>query len=138
MNGQRTLQPSSWPRPRGYANGIVAHGETIFLAGQIGWDAKGRLADGFANQVGQALANVVTLLAEAGAGPRDVVRFTWYVTDLDAYRENLAPIGDAYRAVMGRHYPAMSVIGVSQLVQADALVEIEATAVLPISPSQPT
>jgi enamine deaminase RidA (YjgF/YER057c/UK114 family) len=138
MNGQRTLQPPSWPHPRGYANGIVAHGETIFLAGQIGWDATGRLADGFANQVGQALANVVTLLAEAGAGPQHIVRLTWYVTGLDAYRENLASIGEAYRAVMGRHYPAMSVIGVSELVQADALVEIEATAVLPVSPSQPT
>ena len=138
MSGQQTLQPPSWPRPRGYANGIVAHGETIFLAGQIGWDASGRLADAFANQVGQALANIVTLLAEAGAGPQHVVRLTWYVTDLNAYRENLAPIGEAYRAVMGRHYPAMSVIGVSQLVQADALVEIEATAVLPVSPSQST
>jgi enamine deaminase RidA (YjgF/YER057c/UK114 family) len=131
MSNQRVLQPSSWPRPRGYANGIVAGGETVFLAGQIGWDAEGRFAAGLADQVGQALANIVTLLAEAGAGPQHVVRLTWYVTDLKAYRESLAAIGAAYRASMGRHYPTMSVIGVSQLVEPEALVEIEATAVLP-------
>ena len=131
MSNQRVLQPSSWPRPRGYANGIVATGETIFLAGQVGWDAKGHFAAGLADQVGQALANIVTLLAEAGAGPQHVVRLTWYVTDLQAYRESLAAIGAAYRASMGRHYPTMSVIGVSQLVEPEALVEIEATAVLP-------
>jgi enamine deaminase RidA (YjgF/YER057c/UK114 family) len=131
MSNQRVLQPSSWPRPRGYANGIVAGGETVFLAGQIGWDAGGRFAAGLADQVGQALANIVTLLAEAGAGPQHVVRLTWYVTDLQAYRESLAAIGAAYRASMGRHYPTMSVIGVSQLVEPEALVEIEATAVLP-------
>ena len=85
--GQRVLQPPSWPRPRGYANGIVAAGETIFLAGQVGWDAQGRFAEGLANQVRQALANIVTLLAQAGAGPQHLVRLTWFVTDLRAYRE---------------------------------------------------
>jgi len=129
--GQRVLQPQSWGRPRGYANGIVAAGETIFLAGQIGWDAQGRFADGLADQVGQALANIVTLLAEAGAEPRHLVRLTWFVTDLQVYRDNLVPIGAAYRRVIGRHFPTMSVIGVSQLVEPQALVEIEATAVLP-------
>jgi enamine deaminase RidA (YjgF/YER057c/UK114 family) len=129
--GQRVLQPASWPRPRGYANGIVADGETIFLAGQIGWDSEGKFADDLANQVGQALTNIVTLLAEAGAGPEHLVRLTWYVTDLRAYRENQVTIGAAYRRVIGRHFPAMSVIGVSQLVEQAALVEIEATAVLP-------
>jgi|SRR5581483_4930126 len=131
---QRVLQPAHWPRPRGYANGVAAEGETIFLAGQIGWDAQGRFADGMATQVGQALANIVTLLAEAGAEPRHLVRLTWFVTDLQAYRDNQAAIGAAYRSAIGKHFPTMSVIGVSQLVEAQALVEIEATAVLPRQP----
>ena len=130
-SGQRVLQPASWPRPRGYANGIVATGRTVFLAGQVGWDAQGRFAEGLANQVGQALGNVVALLAEAGAEPRHLVRLTWFVTDLRAYRESQAAIGAAYRQVIGKHFPTMSVIGVSQLVEPEALVEIEATAVLP-------
>jgi enamine deaminase RidA (YjgF/YER057c/UK114 family) len=130
-NGQRVLQPASWPRPRGYANGIVAGGKTIFLAGQIGWDAQGQFVNGIANQVGQALTNIVTLLAEAGAEPQHLVRLTWFVTDLNAYRENQLTIGAAYRRVIGKHFPAMSVIGVSQLVEPAALVEIEAIAVLP-------
>jgi len=129
--GQRVLQPASWARPRGYANGIAAGGETIFLAGQIGWDAEGRFAEGLANQVGQALTNIVTLLAEAGAEPQHLVRLTWFVIDLRAYRENQLTVGAAYRRVIGRHFPAMSVIGVSELVEQAALVEIEATAVLP-------
>jgi enamine deaminase RidA (YjgF/YER057c/UK114 family) len=128
---QRVLQPAAWPRPRGYANGIVSTGETIFLAGQIGWDVEGKIADGLANQVGQALSNIVTLLAEAGAEPQHLVRLTWFVTDLRAYRDNQLTVGAAYRRVIGRHFPAMSVIGVSQLVEQAALVEIEATAVLP-------
>jgi enamine deaminase RidA (YjgF/YER057c/UK114 family) len=131
--GQRLLQPAAWPRPRGYANGIVAEGRSIFLAGQIGWDADGRFAAGLADQVGQALGNIVTLLAEAGAGPQHLVRLTWFVTDLAAYRDNQLGIGAAYRRVIGRHFPTMSVIGVSQLVEPAALVEIEAIAVLPAS-----
>jgi enamine deaminase RidA (YjgF/YER057c/UK114 family) len=132
-SSQRVLQPASWARPRGYANGIVADGNTIFLAGQIGWDAEGRFAEGLANQVGQALTNIVILLSEAGAEPQHLVRLTWFVTDLRAYRENLLTIGAAYRRVIGKHFPTMSVIGVSQLVEQEALVEIEATAVLPLS-----
>ena len=132
-SGQRILQPASWSRPRGYANGIAAAGETIFLAGQIGWDAEGHFADGLAAQVKQALANIVTLLAEAGARPQHVVRLTWFVTDLQAYRASLSEIGTAYRAVMGRQFPTMSVIGCSELVEQQALVEIEATAVVPCS-----
>jgi enamine deaminase RidA (YjgF/YER057c/UK114 family) len=128
---QRILQPSLWPRPRGYANGIAAAGETIFLAGQIGWDAEGRLADGLTLQIRQALGNIVTLLSEAGAGPQHIVRLTWYVTDIQAYRTSLSDIGAVYRSVMGRHFPTMSVIGVSELVEQQALVEIEATAVVP-------
>ena len=128
---QRVLQPPGWPRPRGYANGIVASGETIFLAGQIGWDAEGRFAAGMVGQVQQALANIVTLLTEAGASSRHLVRLTWYVTDLQAYRDNLPAIGEAWRGVIGRHFPTMSVIGVSELVEPAALVEIEAIAVVP-------
>jgi enamine deaminase RidA (YjgF/YER057c/UK114 family) len=129
--GQRILQPAFWARPRGYANGIAATGETIFLAGQIGWDAQGRLADGVAGQVEQALSNIVVLLAEAGADPQHLVRLTWYVTDLRAYRESQVAIGTGYRRTIGKHFPAMSVIGVSELVEPLAMVEIEATAVLP-------
>jgi len=131
--GQRVLQPASWPRPRGYANGITAAGETIFLAGQIGWDAEGHFAEGLTAQVRQALANIVTLLAEAEAGPQHIVRLTWYVTDLQAYRTSLSEIGAAYRSVIGRHFPTMSVIGVTELVEQQALVEIEATAAVPRS-----
>ena len=130
--GQRVLQPPAWGRPRGYANGIIAQGEMIFLAGQVGWDAYGQFAGGMAGQVGQALENIVTLLAQAGAEPRHIVRLTWFVTDLRGYREAQAEIGAAYRRVIGKHFPVMSVIGVSELVEAAALVEIEATAVLPV------
>jgi enamine deaminase RidA (YjgF/YER057c/UK114 family) len=128
---QRVLQPPSWPRPSGYANGIAATGETIFLAGQIGWDAEGRFAEGLPDQVRQALANILTVLSETGAGPQHIVRLTWYITDLKAYRASLREIGAAYRAMMDRHFPTMSVIGVSELVEPQALVEIEATAVVP-------
>src|ERR1700679_1070152 len=120
---QRVLRPPGWPRPRGYTNGIVAAGETIFLAGQIGWDSQGRLADGLGNQGGQAWANIVALLAEARAEPRHLVRLTWFVTDLRAYRETQAAIGAEYRRVIGKHFPTMSVIGVSQLVEAAAMGE---------------
>src|SRR5580658_1092943 len=127
----RVLQPAAWARPRGYANGIVASGRTIFLAGQVGWDAHGHFAEGLADQVGQALTNIVTLLAEAGAEPRHLVRLIWYLTDLRAYRENQAAIGATYRRVIGKHFPTMSAIGVTELVEPAALVENEATAVLP-------
>jgi enamine deaminase RidA (YjgF/YER057c/UK114 family) len=127
----RVLQPASWPRPSGYCNGMVADGTTIILAGQIGWDAMtGRVADGMAAQVEQALRNIMTILAEANAEPSDVVRLTWFVTDMEQYRHDAKAIGQAYRRVMGKHFPAMSVIGVSCLVERDAVVEIEATAVV--------
>ena len=130
MTGRRILQPAGWPRPSGYSNGIVADGPTIVLAGQIGWDPiSGRLAEGLAAQVEQALRNIVALLAEAGAGATDIVRLTWFVTDMEQYRQNAKVIGEGYRRVMGRHFPTMSVIGVSCLVEREALVEIEATAV---------
>ena len=127
----RILQPAVWPRPSGYSNGIVADGPTIFLAGQIGWDATtGRVAQGMATQVEQALHNIVMLLAEAGGLPNDIVRLTWFVTDMEQYRQNATAIGQCYRRVMGKHFPTMSVIGVSSLVERDALVEIEATAAI--------
>jgi len=125
------LQPSGWPRPRGYVNGMVGAGRTVFVAGQIGWDEQGRFAAGFVPQVAQALRNVAAVLAEAGALPSDVARMVWYVTDIAAFRAAGAPLGVAWREVMGRHYPAMAVVGVTALVETEALVEIEATAVIP-------
>ena len=127
----KVLQPPEWPRPPGYSNGIAAEGQTIFVAGQIGWDASGRIADGLTAQVEQALSNILTVLAEASAGPQHITRLTWFVTDIDQYREQAKAIGPGYRRIMGKHFPTMSVIGVNALVEPDALVEIEATAVLP-------
>jgi enamine deaminase RidA (YjgF/YER057c/UK114 family) len=126
------LQPPSWAAPRGYSNGIAASGRQIFVAGQVGWDAQGRFAStSLAAQVRQALANVCAVLAQAGAGPEHIVRLTWFVTSRSEYQAELKEIGAAYRAVMGRHFPAMSVVQVVALVEAQAKVEIEATAVLP-------
>ena len=130
-NGQRVLLPQGWPQPKGYANGIVATGTQIFLGGQIGWNEQGRIANGFVAQVRQALANIVQLLKEAGAKPEHVVRLVWYVTDMNAYATSLKEIGEAYRSQFGRHYPSMTLVQVVRLVEAEAKVEIEATAVLP-------
>jgi enamine deaminase RidA (YjgF/YER057c/UK114 family) len=127
----KALQPPGWPRPRGYANGVMAEGRLVFTAGMIGWDETGAFADGLAGQVGQALRNIVAVLAEAGAEPSDVARLTWYVTSRAEYLARQREIGAAYREVMGGHYPAMAVVEVSALVEERALVEIEATAVLP-------
>ena len=126
----RFLQPPGWPEPRGYANGIEASGRLVFVGGQIGWDASGAFASGLVAQVRQALSNIVAVLAEAGAGPSHVVRLTWYVVDREGYLASQREIGEAYRSVMGRHFPAMAVVQVVALVEAEALVEIEATAVL--------
>lgn len=128
----RTLQPDGWARPRGYANGIVARGRTIFLAGQIGWDAQQRfVGSDLVTQAKQALQNIVAILAEDGAKPEHIVRLTWYVTDRAAYLAAGAALGVAYRDVMGKHFPAMTAVEVSSLMEADAVVEIEATAVVP-------
>jgi len=127
----RRLQPPGWPEPRGYANGVEASGRLVFVAGQIGWDETGAfVSDALAAQVGQALRNVVAVLAEAGAGPEHVVRLTWYVTSRNEYLETIKDVGAAYRSVMGRTFPPMSVVEVSALMEAAAKVEIEATAVL--------
>jgi enamine deaminase RidA (YjgF/YER057c/UK114 family) len=126
------LQPPGWARPRGYANGIAAQGRQVFIAGQIGWDAQGRFAsDRFAEQVRQALVNIVAVLAAAGGRPEHLVRLTWYVTSRDEYLAELAEVGAAYKEVIGRHFPAMSVVQVVALMEARAKVEIEATAVIP-------
>jgi enamine deaminase RidA (YjgF/YER057c/UK114 family) len=127
----RRLQPPGWPEPRGYANGIEASGKLVFVGGQIGWDEHGAFAHrDLAGQVGQALRNILAVLAEADAGPEHVARLTWYVTSRDEYLASLREIGAAYRAVMGRHFPAMAVVEVTALVEAEAKVEIEATAVI--------
>jgi enamine deaminase RidA (YjgF/YER057c/UK114 family) len=129
----RLLQPAGWAPPRGYANGVESRGRMVFVAGQIGWDpATGRIqSDHFADQTRRALANVAEVLRTAGAEPRHVVRLTWYITDRVAYLEAQREIGDAYREVFGRHFPAMSVVVVAGLLEARARVEIEATAVVP-------
>jgi len=126
----RALEPPGWPRARGYAHGIEASGRLVFTAGQIGWDPSGSFAPDFAGQVRQALENVVAVLAEAGAGPEHVVRLTWYVTSREEYLGAQKEIGAAYRDVMGRHFPAMAVVIVAGLVEVQAKVEIEATAVV--------
>jgi enamine deaminase RidA (YjgF/YER057c/UK114 family) len=126
------LQPAGWMRPRGYSNGIAASGRQIFLSGQIGWDAECRVvSDRFSEQVRQALRNIVSVLAAAGARSEHLVRLTWFVTSRAEYLAEASEIGAAYREVIGRHYPAMSVVEVSALVEAGAKVEIEATAVIP-------
>jgi enamine deaminase RidA (YjgF/YER057c/UK114 family) len=127
------LHPQGWTRPRGYSNGMAASGRQIYLAGQVGWDANGRfVSPRLADQVRQALLNIVAILAEAGAAPEHVVRLTWYVTQREEYYEQLSEIGAAYRAVMGKHFPTMSVVQVVALMEKEARVEIEATAVLPV------
>jgi enamine deaminase RidA (YjgF/YER057c/UK114 family) len=130
----QVVQPSGWPTPVGYANGVLADagGRLLFVAGQVGWDAQGHFqTDDFVEQVRQALRNVVAVLRAAGAGPEHVARLTWYVTDKAAYRASLRDVGRAYREVMGRHYPAMALVEVKALLEDRAKVEIEATAVVP-------
>src|SRR5919198_6026623 len=125
------LQPPGWPQPRGFAYGVRARGDVIFVGGMIGQDKEGRFAEGFVAQAKQALANIAAVLAEADAAPRHIVRLTWYVRDMDEYLADLKALGAAYRETMGRHFPAMAVVEVRRLVEAEARLEIEATAVLP-------
>ncbi|CAN5226202.1 RidA family protein [soil metagenome] len=138
MNGPadplaRTLRPAGWPRPSGYSDGVTASGRLIVLAGQIGWNPATAVfeSDDLTTQVRQALHNIVTLLAEAGAEPRHLVRLTWFITDRAEYIEARRAIGIAYRNVIGAHYPPMSVVIVNGLIEDRAKVEIEATAVVP-------
>ena len=127
------LQPPGWARPKGFSNGIaVRGGTTVYIAGQIGWTADERFDEKtFGGQFRQALANIVAVLAEAGGKPEHLVRLTWYVIDRQEYLAALREVGAAYRELIGRHYPAMAVVQVSGLVEAEARLEIEATAVTP-------
>ncbi len=128
----KTLQPPGWAAPRGYANGIAARGSLVFVAGQVGWNGQERFeSDEFVAQARQALANIVAVLREAGAGPEHLVRMTWYVTDRREYVASWKALGAAYREVIGRHFPAMTAVEVAGLIEAGAKVEIEATAVVP-------
>ncbi len=126
------LQPQGWKSPKGFSNGIVAEGRTVFLAGQIGWDADQNIvSEDFVEQTHQALKNICTILAEANAQPDTIVRMTWYVSDKPAYEAAQREIGGVYRATIGNHYPVMTLIEVASLLEPGAKVEIEATAVLP-------
>ena len=127
----QVLQPSGWPMPKGYANGMAVEGRIVVTGGVIGWDAQERLAAGFLAQVRQTLTNIAEILAEAGARPEHLVRLTWYVVDMEEYLTNLKELGKIYRAIFGAHYPAMALVQVVRLVEKAARVEIEATAVIP-------
>jgi enamine deaminase RidA (YjgF/YER057c/UK114 family) len=126
------LHPRHWKRAKGYANGMAAQGRTVFVAGQIGWNADQTFeSQDFVAQTRQALANIVAVVREAGGGPEHITRLTWYITDKKEYLARLAEVGEAYRSVMGTHFPAMTMVQVVALIEDEAKVEIEATAVLP-------
>jgi enamine deaminase RidA (YjgF/YER057c/UK114 family) len=126
------LQPPGWARAKGFSNGIVASGKLVFIAGQVGWTGEGEWkARDFAGQFRQALANILEVLAQANGRPEHIVRLTWYVLDKREYLDSLKAVGNAYRELMGKHYPTMAVVQVSGLVEDEARLEIEATAVLP-------
>jgi enamine deaminase RidA (YjgF/YER057c/UK114 family) len=128
----KVLLPPGWPRPKGYANGIAATGRLIVTAGVVGWnEAEQFVAGDLPDQFAQALRNILAILAEDGAGPEHIVRMTCYVTDMEAYRLHLPQIGEAWRSVMGRNYPAMALVAVTGLVEPAAEIEIEAMAVVP-------
>jgi enamine deaminase RidA (YjgF/YER057c/UK114 family) len=126
------LQPPGWARAKGFSNGIAASGKLVFIAGQVGWTGEGEWkARDFAGQFRQALANILEVLAQANGKPEHIVRLTWYVLDKREYLSSLKAVGHAYRELMGRHYPTMAVVQVSGLVEDEARLEIEATAVVP-------
>ena len=125
------LQPAGWAKPRGYSNGIAASGRQVFVGGQIGWNAQCQFeSDDFVAQVEQTLRNIVAVLAEAGAGPQHVTRMTWYILDKREYLDRGKEVGEAYRRVIGKHFPAMALLVVAGLLEDRAKVEIEATAVV--------
>jgi len=126
------LQPEGWAKPIGYANGVAATGRQVFVGGQIGWNGQCQFeTDDFVGQVRQTLANVVAVLAEAGAGPEHITTMTWYFTDKAEYLGNLKGIGQVYREIIGKHFPAMAAMQVVALVEDRAKIEIQATAVIP-------
>ena len=131
-NGLPTiLQPPGWPKPRGYSNGMMAEGRIVVTGGVVGWDAEEKFPDGFAAQARQAFANIRAVLAEGEAEPHHLVRLTWYVVDVEEYLAAGKEVGAAYREIFGKHFPAMAVVQVVRLVEPKALIEIEATAVVP-------
>jgi len=125
------LQPKGWPIPKGYANGMIAEGRILVTGGVVGWDPAGHFPEGFVAQTRQTLLNIRAILAEGGAEPHHLVRLTWYVVDIEDYLAQLRAVGGVYREVFGAHYPAMALVQVVRLVEKQALVEIEATAVVP-------
>jgi enamine deaminase RidA (YjgF/YER057c/UK114 family) len=128
----RPLQPEGWPRPAGYANGVAARGRTIFLAGQVGWNAEGRFeSDDLVAQIAQALRNIAAVLACDGAAPEHVTNLVWYFIDKREYVARLSEVGKVYREIMGKNFPAMTAVQVSALIEDRAKVEIQATAVVP-------
>ena len=128
----KIIQPDGWPRPKGYSNGIVADGKMLFISGQIGWDENEQFqSDNFVDQIRQTLLNTVAILEAADSKPEHVVRMTWYITSRDEYLANLNAIGTVYREVMGKTFPVMAMVEVSALMESQAKVEIETTAVIP-------
>ena len=126
------LNPAGWTRPKGYSNGVSAAGRMLFVAGQVGWDSKEVFqTDDLVGQVRQSLTNIVAILAEAGAKPEHIVRMNWYLEDKDEYNARLGEIGEAYRELIGRHFPAMTALQVAGFVEVGAKIEIEVTAMLP-------
>ena len=126
----RAILPEGWPQPRGYANGMVAEGRVLVTGGLVGWDAQGVFAKGFIPQLRQTFINIKAVVEAGGGRVEDIVRLTWYVTDIATYRTSLKEMGPVYREVFGRHFPAMAVVAVTALVEPEALLEIEATAVV--------
>ena len=123
------IQPEGWERPKGYANGIAARGTQIYVGGMVGWNAQQQFeSDDFLQQTGQALRNILSVLQTAGAGPEHMVRMTWYVTDRQTYSASLKALGEVYRSIMGKNFPAMTCVVVQALIEPRALVEIEVTA----------
>ncbi len=126
------LQPPTWPKPKGYSNGIMAEGKIVFVGGQIGWDESGAFPGStLADQVRLALTNTLAVLGEAGAKTEHIVRMTWFITDKQEYLDSIKVVGEAYREIMGKHFPAMSMVQVLALMEDEAKVEIETTAVIP-------
>jgi enamine deaminase RidA (YjgF/YER057c/UK114 family) len=126
----QALQPRGWPRPSGYANGMMGKGRLIVTGGVVGWDIMGNFPQGFVAQARLAFTNILAILAEGGAGPEHLVRLTWFVVDLDEYRSVQRDLGRTYREVIGAHYPAMALVEVKGLVERAARLEIEATAIV--------
>ena len=126
------ILPSSWPRPKGYSNGIVAEGKMFFLAGVVGWNEKEVFtSDNLVDQFRQALLNIRAILEAGGSGPEHITRMTWYVTDMEGYRDQLMEFGAHYKEIIGKNFPVMACIGVSALVERQAKIEIEVTAMIP-------